>query len=47
MTVAELIDILNDFSDDCIVYINDSSQEIRDVFSGFNSDDDEEYCLIV
>lgn len=46
MTVAELKDILDDFDDNCEVYINYSDNPIRDVFGGFN-EDDEEFMLIV
>ncbi len=46
MTVSELKGILDDFDDNCEVYIDNSNTPIRDVFGGFN-EDDEEFMLIV
>lgn len=47
MTVAELKDILNDFGDDVEVFINDTGNEVRDIFSGIVTDDEKEFLLIV
>lgn len=47
MTVAELKDILNDFDDDTKVFINNTSGDIRDIYSGVEFGSDEEFLLIV